>query len=92
MLPWYPQLLGVLISNTLPFRKNILKDRLGKECSVVEENILRLMVLKIFGNSYICQEFHRWFPNLPQSKERAIYTKFQIGLEKEGWLVYWEES
>ena len=33
--------------------KNLLKNSLGKEYSIVEENILRIMVQKSFGNSYI---------------------------------------
>ena len=66
--PWYPQLLGILISNLLllPKKKNLPKDPLGKEYPLVEEKILRVMVWKIFLNSYICQEFHRWFSNLSQ--------------------------
>ena len=55
--PWYPQLLGIFISNPL------LQP---KEYPLVEEKILRPMVWKILGNSYICQEFHRWFSNLSQ--------------------------
>ena len=33
--------------------KNLLKNSLGEEYSIVEENILRIMVQKSFGNSYI---------------------------------------
>ena len=38
------------------------------------------------------KNFTDGFPAYHKTKERAIYIKFRIDLEKMGWLVHWEES
>ena len=45
---------------------NLLRDLLGKEHPLEDGNTMKLVVRKVSGESYLCQEFQRQLPNVSQ--------------------------
>ena len=51
---------------------NLLRDLLSKEHPLGDGNTMKLVVQKVSGESYLCQEFQRQLPNVSQELEESL--------------------